>query len=64
MDDQASAFQLFDLHRIFLGDLPWTFTLEVVVCTVIMYLYTFGQLPLPRQKGLRATDLSHFNDVP
>jgi len=31
--------QPFDLHRIFLGDLPWHFTLEVVFRTVIIYLF-------------------------
>lgn len=32
--------QPFDLHRIFLGDLPWTFTLEVVFRTIIIYIFT------------------------
>lgn len=31
--------RIFDLKRIFLGDLPWTFTAEVIFRTVIMYLY-------------------------
>jgi uncharacterized membrane protein YcaP (DUF421 family) len=31
--------RIFDLKRIFLGDLPWTFTVEVIFRTVIMYIY-------------------------
>ncbi|MEZ4864708.1 MAG: DUF421 domain-containing protein [Caldilineaceae bacterium] len=33
------SFHLFDFHRIFLGDLPWSFTLEVVFRTVVIYLF-------------------------
>ena len=34
--------RVFDLHRILIGDLPWTFTAEIALRTVIMWLYTFG----------------------
>ncbi len=29
----------FDFHRIFLGDLPWIYTLEVVFRTVVIYVF-------------------------
>ncbi|MCB0087179.1 MAG: DUF421 domain-containing protein [Caldilineaceae bacterium] len=32
--------QPFDLHRIFLGDLPWFYTFEVVFRTVIIYVFS------------------------
>ncbi|MEZ4618767.1 MAG: DUF421 domain-containing protein [Caldilineaceae bacterium] len=33
------SIQPFDFQRIFIGDLPWSFTLEVVFRTVIIYLF-------------------------
>lgn len=35
-----ASIQPFDLQRMFLGDLPVLFTLEVIVRTIIMYVYT------------------------
>lgn len=43
--------QPFDLYRIFIGDVPLLFTLEVVFRTVVIYLYT---LLLVRWLGQRA----------
>lgn len=43
-------YQFFDLHRVFIGDLPWTFTIEIIIRTVVMYLYT---LWLVRMLGKR-----------
>jgi uncharacterized membrane protein YcaP (DUF421 family) len=40
MPSDSTLIQPFDLHRMFLGDLPVLFTLEVIVRTVIMYGYT------------------------
>ncbi len=40
----------FDLHRMFLGDVPLLFLLEIAVRTAIMYLYTIG---LVRTMGSR-----------
>lgn len=36
----TESIQPFDWQRIFIGDLPWSFTLEVVFRTVIMYVFT------------------------
>lgn len=33
--------ELFDLRRMLLGDLPWTFTFEIAVRTAVMYGYAF-----------------------
>ena len=38
--------EVFDLHRMLIGDTPWTFTLEILVRTLVMYLYTFGLVRL------------------
>lgn len=35
----ATPIQPFDLHRIFIGDLPWSFTLEVIFRTVVIYVF-------------------------
>ena len=39
-------FRVFDLHRIFIGDAPWLFFLEIVFRTFIMYAYTVFLLRL------------------
>lgn len=36
----TESIQPFDLQRIFIGDLPWSFTLEIVFRTAVMYVYT------------------------
>ena len=43
MDEPITAF---DLQRMFLGDAPWLFTLEIVVRTTIMFLYTVALVRL------------------
>lgn len=59
MSDPA-AFQPFDLHRMFIGDLPWTFTLEVIVRTVLMYLYTLLLIRLLSRRAIGQLSLIEF----
>lgn len=59
MPDPA-AFQPFDLHRMFIGDLPWTFTLEVIVRTVLMYLYTLLLIRLLSRRAIGQLSLIEF----
>jgi hypothetical protein len=40
------AFKTFDFHRIFFGDLPYGFLLEIVFPTAVMYGYTIILLRL------------------
>jgi uncharacterized membrane protein YcaP (DUF421 family) len=44
--------QIFDFHRIFLGDQPLTFLLEIVFRTVIMYTYTILLLRFLGKRGM------------
>ena len=56
-----SDFQAFDLRRIFLGDLPWLFFLEIAFRTVFMYVYALTLIRLLGKRGLG--QLSHFDFV-
>jgi uncharacterized membrane protein YcaP (DUF421 family) len=42
----------FDLHRIFLGDAPYAFLLEILFRTVIMYAYTIFLLRVLGKRGM------------
>lgn len=42
----------FDLHRIFFGDAPYPFLLEILFRTVIMYAYTIFLLRLLGKRGM------------
>lgn len=55
-----SSFQLFDLHRMFIGDLPWAFTLEVMVRTVIIYVYTLLLIRLLSRRAIGQLSLIEF----
>lgn len=44
--------ETFDLQRMLFGDLSWGFALEIVLRSVIMYVYTFGMV---RLMGKRAS---------
>lgn len=55
-----TAFQPFDLHRMFIGDLPWLFTLEVIVRTVLMYLYTLLLIRLLSRRAIGQLSLIEF----
>lgn len=46
------TFEVFDLHRIFVGDAPLTFLLEIVFRTLIMYAYTIFLLRLLGKRGM------------
>lgn len=52
---------VFDWTRIFVGSTPWTFTLEIVVRTAIMYLFALCLLRLMGKRGLG--ELSPFEFV-
>lgn len=56
-----SDFQAFDLRRVFLGDLPWLFLLEVAFRTVFMYVYAFLMIRLLGKRGIG--NLSPFDFV-
>lgn len=59
MTDPA-AFQPFDLHRMFIGDLPWLFTLEVITRTVLMYTYTLLLIRLLSRRAIGQLSLIEF----
>lgn len=42
----------FDLQKMLIGDLPWTFTFEIVVRTMIMYLFTVLVVRLMGKRGM------------
>ncbi len=60
MEAQTTDMQLFDLHRMFIGDLPWTFTLEVIVRTVIMYVFTLLMIRLLSRRAIGQLSLIEF----
>jgi uncharacterized membrane protein YcaP (DUF421 family) len=45
-------FQPFDLHRIFVGELPLIFFAEIVLRTLIMYIYTIFLLRILGKRGM------------
>ena len=47
-----STFKVFDFHRIFLGDAPLMFLLEIVFRTLIMYTYTVVLLRILGKIGM------------
>ena len=47
-----STFKVFDFHRIFLGDAPPLFLLEIVFRTLIMYMYTVILLRVLGKRGM------------
>lgn len=60
MQEPTSSFQVFDLQRMFIGDLPWTFTLEIIVRTVIMYTYTLLMIRLLSRRAVGQLSLIEF----
>ena len=47
-----STFKVFDFHRIFIGDAPLLFLLEIVFRTLIMYTYTVMLLRILGKRGM------------
>jgi uncharacterized membrane protein YcaP (DUF421 family) len=47
-----STFRVFDFHRIFVGDAPLSFLLEIVFRTLIMYTYTVVLLRILGKRGM------------
>lgn len=45
-------FKVFDFHRIFFGDTPYLYLLEIVFRTVIMYLYCITLLRILGKRGM------------
>lgn len=45
-------FHVFDFHRIFIGDTPLTFLLEIIFRTLIMYSYTVILLRILGKRGM------------
>lgn len=60
MAEIPADFQVFDLQRMFLGDLPWTFTCEVMVRTIFMYLYTLAMVRLLSKRAVGQLSLIEF----
>jgi uncharacterized membrane protein YcaP (DUF421 family) len=56
----SSAIQPFDLYRIFIGDLPWLFTLEIVLRTTIVYVYTLLLVRWFSQRAVGQLSLVEF----
>jgi uncharacterized membrane protein YcaP (DUF421 family) len=52
--------QPFDFHRIFIGDLPWSFTLEIVFRTVVIYLFTLLLIRWLSQRAVGQLSLVEF----
>jgi uncharacterized membrane protein YcaP (DUF421 family) len=46
------SFHVFDLHRMFVGDAPLTYLLEIVFRTIIMYGYTIFLLRVLGKRGM------------
>ena len=53
-------FALFDLRRMFLGDLPWTFTLEIAFRTAVMLIFTYSLVRLVGGRAVRQLSLVEF----
>lgn len=60
MGEQAATIQPFDLQRMFIGDLPWLFTLEIIVRTVIMYVFTLLLIRLLSRRAVGQLSLIEF----
>lgn len=60
MQSDATAIRVFDLQRMLIGDLPWTFTFEVIVRTVIMYVYTLLMIRLLTKRAVGQLSLVEF----
>lgn len=56
----AQAIEPFDLHRMFIGDLPWLFTLEIIARTAVMYLYTVVLIRFVARRAIGQLSLVEF----
>lgn len=50
--DGGSEVAVLEFERMFLGDLPWTFTLEVMFRTTAMYVYTLALVRVLGKRGM------------
>ncbi len=50
----------FDLQRMFLGDLPWSFTFEVAFRTTVMLVFTYTLVRLVGGRAVRQLSLVEF----
>lgn len=53
------AIKVLDWQRMFLGDLPWTFGLEIIIRTAVMYLYALVLIRFMGKRGMK--QLSPFD---
>lgn len=56
----SESLQPFDLHRMFIGDLPLLFTAEVIVRTVIVYLFALALVRLIRRRAVGQLSVIEF----
>jgi uncharacterized membrane protein YcaP (DUF421 family) len=49
----SSSIEVFDWHRIFIGDQPWSYLLEIVFRTLVMYVYGFILVRLIGKRAMR-----------
>jgi uncharacterized membrane protein YcaP (DUF421 family) len=50
---ESQPIDVFDWHRIFIGDTPWLYLLEIVFRTVVMYTYGFILVRLIGKRAMR-----------
>lgn len=50
----------FDLKRMFVGDLPWSFTLEIAFRTAVMLVFTYGMVRIVGGRAVRQLSLVEF----
>jgi uncharacterized membrane protein YcaP (DUF421 family) len=60
MQSDTTAIRIFDLQRMLLGDLPWMFTFEVIVRTVVIYVYTLFMVRLLSKRAVGQLSLVEF----
>lgn len=53
----------FDLQRIFIGELPLVFLLEILFRTSILFLYTFVLLRIVGQRGVGQLSMTEFTVI-
>ena len=50
----------FDLQRMFVGDLPWAFTLEIAFRTAVMLVFTYAMVRIVGGRAVRQLSLVEF----
>jgi len=60
MTGSLADMQPFDLHRMFIGELPWWFTLEMIVRTCVMYVYALALIRFVSKRAVGQLSLIEF----